>query len=221
MKYLKEGIVYEESILREKLLEMGYNDYDFEEKAEELGYRPISEMAVQQAINEEVKHQKVLLEDALNEGFFDWAKMKIVSWSIGILPEKKLNDLWEKAISKLTPEQKKQVQKKKLSKKDKVNALRAAIRKEYEDNPSFKKKVESAAEKIKDTVKEAKEKKNNLKEGVGSVTTGISIGVLIFQIIGALIFGLTPVGLGYMATSIIFATAGGVSMAVEKTGFFD
>lgn len=65
MKYKKDGVVYEESALREKLLDLGYNDYDFEDKVEELGYTPASETV--NTIKEEVKHRGVLLENALDK----------------------------------------------------------------------------------------------------------------------------------------------------------
>jgi hypothetical protein len=202
MRYQKDGIVYDEPQLREKLLDMGYNDFDFEEKAEELGYMPVGEMTAQtMPVNEEV----------LNEGFFQWVGMKIISWSIGILPEKELNKLWDKTLSKLKPEERKKVEDAKPSKKDKVNVLRTAIRKEYESNNSFKKKVEEASSKIKKAAKEEKTKEKDLKEEWTKYST-ISFANLVVNI---LLFLISP-AISNLSLLIALMSALGLGASLQK-----
>ncbi len=161
MRYQKDGIVYDEPQLREKLLDMGYNDFDFEEKTEELGYMPAGELEASSVLVKE----EVLLEDALNEGFFQWVGMKLASWAIGVIPEKELNKAWDKLVSKIPEnEDREKVKKLNPSRKEKVNMLRAAIRKAYDENKSYKKIVEQAAKDFKEKAKELSKKEKTLSE---------------------------------------------------------
>jgi hypothetical protein len=155
MRYQKDGIVYDEPQLREKLLDMGYNDFDFEEKVEELGYKPVGEMTAQtMPVNEEV----------LNEGFFQWVGMKLASWAIGVVPEKELNKSWDKLVAKMPKEGQEKARELNPSRKEKVNILRAAIRKAYDENKSYKKIVEQAAKDFKEKAKELSKKEKTLSE---------------------------------------------------------
>jgi hypothetical protein len=187
MKYQKDGIVYNESKLRENLLEMGYNDYDFEEKVEELGYKFISELKFQ-SIKEEVNQQNLLLEEAINEGFFEWSSYKVLSFSAGILSEKQLDNIFMKAKVKLTPAQKKQFNLSNLSKKEKLNRLRNALKKGYEDKQG-KKIIEKTAKNLKSEVKKIEEQKSKTLNEFVFISLAM-IGGVIGSLIAGLLFEL-------------------------------
>ncbi len=171
----------------------------------------ISGIIIPDNTREEVEEVSAINEEVLNEGFFQWVGMKIISWSIGILPEKELNKLWDKTLSKLKPEERKKVEDAKPSKKDKVNILRTAIRKEYETNNSFKKKVEEASKKIKEAAKEEKAKEKDLKEE----WTGWSTLNFITLVANILAFMILPV-ISNTALLLALWSALGLGLSLQK-----
>jgi hypothetical protein len=129
--------------------------------------------------------EEPIFEEVLNEESGKKNSYGLVSWSVGILPNKDLDGLWNKTVSILPKEYLEKIEKdgKINTRKDKLREIRAILKKGYDSSDKAKKEFENTAELVKKEIEEVKaeqkKKKTELKEDL--LTVGLGLIGLVFS----------------------------------------
>jgi hypothetical protein len=145
-----------------------------------------------QQLVEEVAAERELTElisivnesDSLNEGVMGNIGYKLMSFSLGILPEDHVDKIFNKVLTELPNDLSSQIKKKNPGRKEKVEALRAGLKKVITDKKGSElvnKSAKQLSSKIKSDLKKdpsLKEEVNSyeieaIKQGVNSTSKGI------------------------------------------------
>jgi hypothetical protein len=134
--------------------------------------------------------------EELNEGVMQNLGYKMLSFSLGILPEKDLDKIFNKALSEVPADISKKIKAKNPSKKEKLEALRAGLKKVSADKKGqeiINKQAKQLSSKIKQTLKKEKIIKESVNEydveiirsAVNSTSKGI-LTMIFSSIVGAI-----------------------------------
>jgi hypothetical protein len=159
---------------------------------------------------EEIKDFTLDEEKTLTEGFLKDIGFGIILKTIKILPNPMINGMFNKAASKLPPEEKSKVLQSKPTREQKIQILVKIINEARKKNPSMVGKIKQTAKKIKEVQakeaakKEAAAPEKELKEAVVEGTIFITTGFLLTAILVSAIALITTATLSSIFSIVLY-----------------
>jgi cell division protein FtsB len=162
-------------------VELVIDNEDIFTPEEHAQFEEVEEVIVENKLSE--YEELVILEalgeeEILQEGVKEFVGAKIISRFIGLLPNSIIERNFSKAASKLSPEEKKKVQKASFGRKEKVAILKALLNKAYSEGKA-KAQIDSAAKKV-------LAQKKSLKESVLAAGLTVTVAGLVAIVLGSI-----------------------------------